>query len=242
VILSSGAWTNKYENTFQVSDMMVLSGEYQESDEQEREAVFHQITGKEQLPLFSGNLEVEDGRITSSVTLIHARSFTEDVRVYRNNELYTGNVYVNNGLVNDELGTLRFQGRSLIHSAPLTTEAFTSSFLGNFGRYVVSIGILLFAFSTAISWSYYGDRAVTFLFGSKYVLYYHVIYVIGFFIASFTDTTIIWTFSGITIALMTIPNLVGILLLHREMKDTVTEYWAEFDEEHPGLRMKKNRN
>jgi alanine or glycine:cation symporter, AGCS family len=236
VILSSGAWTHKYENTFQVSDMVVLSGDFQESVEQEREAVFHHITNKRQLPLFSGDLQLEEGRITSPVTLIHARSFTEDVRVYRNNDLYTGNIQVNNGQINNELGAYRFEGRSLIHSAPLTTEAFTSSFLGDFGRYIVSIGILLFAFSTAISWSYYGDRAVTFLFGSKYVLYYHVIYVIGFFVASFTDTTIIWTFSGIAIALMTIPNLVGILLLHREMKDTVKEYWSGFDEEHPGNR------
>jgi AGCS family alanine or glycine:cation symporter len=55
--------------------------------------------------------------------------------------------------------------------------------------------------------------------------------VIGFFVASFTDTTIIWTFSGITIALMTIPNLFGILLLHKEMKDTVKQYWIDFRKE-----------
>ncbi|MBR9999357.1 MAG: sodium:alanine symporter family protein [Cyclobacteriaceae bacterium] len=242
VILSSGAWSQKYQNTFQVSDMMVFDKEYQESDEQDKNAVFLHITNKRPLPLFSGNLEVKNGRINSPVTLVHARSFTEDVRVYQNNGRYTGTVRVNNGLINDELGSLRFEGKSLIHSAPLTTEAFTSSFLGNYGRYIVSIGILLFAFSTAISWSYYGDRAVTFLFGSKYVLSYHVIYVIGFFIASFTDTTIVWTFSGIAIALMTIPNLVGILLLHREMKDTVEKYWTGFVEEHPGTRTDKHGN
>jgi AGCS family alanine or glycine:cation symporter len=92
---------------------------------------------------------------------------------------------------------------------------------------------LLFAFSTAIYWSYYGDRAITYLFGAKGVPYYHIVYVIAFFLASFTDTTIIWTLSGITIALMTIPNLIGILLLHKDMKSTVKEYWIGFKKEYP---------
>ncbi len=240
VILSSEAWTKKYENTFQVADITVLENVYHESNEQEKKAVFLHISDKKPLPLFSGELAVDSGLIITPVTLIHARSFADDTRVYKNGEIYTGVIQVNNGMVNDELGSINFKGRSLLHSAPLTTEAFTSSFLGSYGRYVVSIGILLFAFSTAISWSYYGDRAITFLFGSKYVIIYHIIYVIGFFIASFTDTTIIWTFSGIAIAIMTIPNLLGILLLHREMKDTVDEYWKGFDEEHPDLKIKKH--
>jgi AGCS family alanine or glycine:cation symporter len=53
--------------------------------------------------------------------------------------------------------------------------------------------------------------------------------VLGFFAAALIDTTIIWTFSGIAIALMTIPNIIGILLLHREMKATVADYWATMD-------------
>jgi AGCS family alanine or glycine:cation symporter len=125
------------------------------------------------------------------------------------------------------------EGKSLIHSAPLTAVAFTKSWFGNFGQYIVSIGLLLFAFSTAISWSYYGDRAVTYLWGSKYVIWYHFVYVIGFFVASFVDTTIIWTLSGITIALMTIPNLFGLLFLHKEMKNDVKLFWKEYKERFP---------
>jgi AGCS family alanine or glycine:cation symporter len=88
--------------------------------------------------------------------------------------------------------------------------------------------LLLFAFSTAISWSYYGDRSVTFLWGSKYVIYYRIVYVLGFFVAAIVDTTIIWTFSGIAIALMTLPNLIGILLLRKDMKETLADYWKRF--------------
>jgi alanine or glycine:cation symporter, AGCS family len=123
-----------------------------------------------------------------------------------------------------------------MHSAPLTTIAFTRSWFGEYGKYIVSIGLLLFAFSTAISWSYYGGRAVTYLFGLKGVIYYRIIYVIGFFLASFTDTTVIWTLSGITIALMTIPNLLGILSLHKEMKTELKLFWQEYSQHFPGKK------
>jgi len=231
VILSSGAWTQKYDNQFQVSDLQVMAAKYDEDTKTDKEKMFKHIAGQEPLDLFTGELEVVDGQIKNDVTIIHARSFAENIKVMTGNDLFNGEIEVTNGNIDDQLGTITLEGVSLIHSAPLTTEAFANSFLGTYGRYIVSIGILLFAFSTAISWSYYGDRAVTFLFGSKYVIYYHIVYVIGFFVASFTDTTIIWTFSGITIALMTIPNLFGILLLHREMKDTVKKYWQDFNEE-----------
>ena len=58
-------------------------------------------------------------------------------------------------------------------------------------------------------------------------------YVVGFFIASFVDTTIIWTLSGITIALMTIPNLFGILILHKEVKTEVKDFWVEYKRRFP---------
>ena len=157
----------------------------------------------------------------------------EDVVVLKNGKNLTGEIPVQNGRITNTENLL-FKGKSLIHSAALTTEAFTESWFGDYGRYIVSIGILLFAFSTAISWSYYGGRATIFLFGVKGDIYFRIVYVIGFFLASFTDTTIIWTFSGITIALMTLPNLFGILMLHKEMKSEVGLFWKEWSDRFPG--------
>ena len=96
--------------------------------------------------------------------------------------------------------------------------------LGDWGKYIIPFSLLLFAFSTTIAWSYYGDRAVTYLWGTKFVRLFHVIYLIGFFLASFTDTTIVWTLSGITVAMMTLPNLIGVLLLHKEVKNSISAY------------------
>ena len=143
---------------------------------------------------------------------------------------YTGTIEVVDG---KPQGDQTYVGKSLVHSAPLTTIAFTKGFFGDFGKYIVVFGLLLFAFSTAISWSYYGDRAMTFIWGSKSVVYYRIVYVIAFFLAAFSDTTIIWTLSAITIAVMTLPNLVGIIALHKDMKSTVNDFWTGFKKEFP---------
>ena len=102
----------------------------------------------------------------------------------------------------------------MIHSVELTTVAFTRGYFGDFGKYIVSIGLMLFAFSTAVAWSYYGDRATTYLFGLKAVLPYRIAYVVGFFIAAIADTSLIWLLSAVTIGLMTLPNLFAMLMLH----------------------------
>jgi len=175
--------------------------------------------------------------LLNQLTIIHARSIAENIVFSKEGENYTGSLNVDEGKIQLGDTDVEISGNSLIHSAPLTAEAFKKSWLGDWGQYIVSIGLLLFAFSTAISWSYYGGRAMTFLFGSKSVIYYRILYVLGFFIASFTDTTIIWIFSGITIAFMTIPNLIGIFSLHREMKQTVKKYWKDFKNDHPDVNI-----
>lgn len=228
VVLSSGVWQEKIKNDFQDTDMIVLNGTFGTEElgkSARREISMDNIT----LPRYTGDLQVTNGEPDlTGLTFLHARSVAEDVKVFTDSTAYTGSLKFTNGKFARTDAHIRFQGNSLIHSAPLTTEAFKRSWLGDNGQFIVSIGLLLFAFSTAISWSYYGDRAMTYLFGAKSVIYYHVVYVVAFFFASFTDTTIIWTLSGITIALMTIPNLFGILWLHKEMKQTLADYWSDF--------------
>lgn len=238
-VLCSGVWTEKIDNKFQDSDLTVLAQAYNENDAADKNKLFLHISNQEALPVFTGSLEVNNGVITSNQTILHSRSVAEEVSVTLKGKPYTGTLRFNDGrLVRESNNDVVLTGKSLLHSAPLTTEAFKRGPLGDFGQYIVSIGLLLFAFSTAISWSYYGDRAMTFLFGARSVKYYHVVYVAAFFFASFTDTTIIWTLSGVTIALMTVPNLVGILLLRKDMKNTVKEYWDGFHREYPEEKVK----
>jgi AGCS family alanine or glycine:cation symporter len=226
-LLSSGVWHEKVDNTFQSADMLVLQGTLNQNSEADKQAVFAALSGQDDSRRFSGRLTIQNGVWPEGVTLIHARSFAENVKVTHRKQTYTGTLQVKGGAVALPVD-VQIEGKSLIHSAPLTTAAFNRGIFGNYGQYIVSIGLLLFAFSTAISWSYYGDRSVTYLWGSKYVKYYRIVYVAGFFLAAVVDTTIIWTFSGIAIALMALPNLFGILLLHKDVKQTIADYWKRF--------------
>lgn len=237
VLLSSGVWNEKYDNKFQNADLHILSKVYDENN-QSQKAELAKAVQTSNLPLYSGELRINNGKIDKALTIIHARSVAEDVRVYEvqddvdQDKLYNGILLIENGKLTDENASLYLQGKSLLHSSPLTTKAFTKSYFGSWGKYIVSIGLLLFAFSSAISWSYYGDRAITFLFGTKAVLPFRIVYVIVFFTGAFVDTTIVWTIAGISVAMMVLPNLVGILSLHKDMKNTVKGYWERFREEH----------
>ena len=239
VLLSSGVWNEKIDNKFQSADLYVLDGTYSETDHQDRMLLGRFFSNDTTVDLFTGTLIMEKGMpVTDGITLIHAESFAENVMVHAGDSLFSGEIPVVAGKVqfseiSSITGEVYMTGRSLLHSAALTTEAFKRSILGDWGQYIVSIGLLLFAFSTAISWSYYGDRAVTYLFGTRYVIIYRLIYVVGFFVASFTDTTIVWNLSYITIALMTIPNLIGLLILRREIRQTIAEYWIDFSSAWP---------
>ncbi|MEM7106796.1 MAG: sodium:alanine symporter family protein [Bacteroidota bacterium] len=234
VLLSSGVWNTKFDNQFQYSDLRVLAAGYDANEDKDINEVYEYLIGNENgIRLFDGEIVVKSGKIITDVSVIHARSFAEDVVIKNNDQLYDGTLKVTDGQIATEDQNVTFTGKSLVHSAPLTTEAFKMSFFGENGEYIVTIGLLLFAFSTAISWSYYGDRATTFLFGTKYIIFYRVLYVAGFFFASFADTTVIWTLANITIAIMTLPNLIGIVLLHKEMRSTVKNYWSDFKNEWP---------
>ncbi|MEO9943974.1 MULTISPECIES: amino acid carrier protein [Paraglaciecola] len=234
VILSSGVWKEKHMNTFDRSDMHILAGTYVESDAADKETLFAYINDLDGHGVtdYTGDIQVVNGKaVNAGFTIINARSFAENVTFSIGEPVdnYTGTLQVIDGnLVKD---SIIVTGESLIHSASLTALAFTKGFFGESGKYIVSIGLLLFAFSTAIAWSYYGDRAMTYLLGPRSVMPYRVVYVAGFVWAAVSDTTLVWTLSAVAIVVMTLPNLFGIFLLRKEMKDSVAEYWERFNKE-----------
>lgn len=226
VILASGAWTMKYQNTFQRSDMVYLSGQYSDTNPEDKSKLFdYLISGNSQgqVEEFSGQILVIAGQAEGSgFTLLHARSIAEQVTYTVDDQPYNGPLLISEGKISNE--EVQVSGKSLLHSAALTTKAFTYGVFGEFGKYIVTIALVLFAFSTAIAWSYYGDRAMIYLFGTRSVLPYRIVYCLGFFIASFLDTRLVWNLAAVTIVLMTIPNLIGIMLLRKEAKEELQKY------------------
>ena len=224
VILSSGVWREKFETDFQTFDTQFVAGIHTDTDPTHVAALFRHFNAADSpLAPAHGRFAIVDGRLTQAdVTVLHNRSVAEDVRFHVAGVPYTGTVTIENGVLADAVS---LRGKSLLHSVPLTAEAFKRSVLGEYGQYAVTVGLVLFAFSTALAWSYYGDRAVTYLFGTRVVTPYRVVYVLAFFLAAVMDTSLVWLVSAITLPLMALPNLLGCVLLRREMKATVREYW-----------------
>ena len=227
VILSSGVWKEKFENDFQRFDTEFIEGEYLETNPEHVTLLFRHLDlnppSDDPVRSLNATLSVSAGSIVSPPsTVLHNRSIALDVVIEEAGMPYTGVAQVIAGKLQ---GDFNVRGKSLLHSVPLTTEAFKRSFLGDYGQYIVSVGLVLFAFSTAIAWSYYGDRAMTYLFGAKSVTPYRVVYVGSFFIAAIVDTTLVWLISAVTLALMALPNLFGIVLLRKEMKSSIDDYW-----------------
>lgn len=227
VILASGVWHEKHENRFERADMRIISGIYNDQIDTDRDTLSRYLNNQaSEVEVFEGQITVLDGNPEpGNYTILNSRSVAENVRVLIGGDTnYSGTLNVENGRFTRD--NIQVFGDSLLHSAALTTVAFTRGYFGDFGQYIVSIGLLMFAFSTAIAWSYYGDRAMIYLAGPRAVMPYRVIYVAAFFIAAVADTTLIWKIAAVAIVLMTLPNLVGIMLMRREMKDTVNTYWT----------------
>ena len=233
VILSSGAWTQKYENTFERSSMAIFAGSYAESNSKDVEELGKYIldarnftSDTTNVENFTGSLDLIDGQMQKqNVTVFHNNSIAEDVVFYQGAEPVSGLLEISDGKIADS--SVRVEGKSLIHSAELTSKAFGSGVLGIYGEYIVAIGLLLFAFSTAIAWSYYGDRSTAYIFGEGAVPWYRMIYVVCFIAAAVVDTTVIWNIAYVVVALVTIPNLIALFVLRKEMKEQVDSYVME---------------
>ena len=230
VILSSGVWTQKFDNEFELSALEVVQGTYEDGNQEHAQSLLKHFSAPEAgwVDRFDGTLNVIDGDIQESdITVVHNRSIAEAIQVYKHNmdsgpTLHTGSVEIVNGRLAPGYS---MRGKSLIHSVSLTAEAFRASVFGDFGPHIVSITLVFFAFTTAVAWSYYGDRAVVYLVGVNYLTAYRIAYTVMFFIGAILDTSLVWKISAVTLFLMALPNLFGITLLSKEMKSTTQEFF-----------------
>lgn len=116
----------------------------------------------------------------------------------------------------------------LLNSSLLTSFAFKEglSWIFSYGDKIVTLSVLLFAVSTAISWSYYGERAANYLFGKKATLPYKWIYILFVFIGAIAELEAVWAFGDAALGFMTFPNLLAIILLSGMLKKLTKEYFS----------------
>lgn len=110
-----------------------------------------------------------------------------------------------------------------IEGSEVTAWAFESVY-GGWGRAIVTLTITLFAFSTIISWSYYGEQGVTFIFGEKYIKAYRLVFIVFIFLGSIAQLSIVLNVSDAVYGLLAIPNLFCTYMLVKKAKIALNDY------------------
>ncbi len=112
-----------------------------------------------------------------------------------------------------------------LEGASMAVEAFNRGLPGNAGHYVVSLGLIFFAFSTLLSWAYYGEKCLEYLLGSQAIRFYRLLWILFIFIGAVSRLQVIWTIADILNGLMALPNLVGLLGLSGIIYKITKEYF-----------------
>lgn len=113
-----------------------------------------------------------------------------------------------------------------LNGAAITSEAFRQTLGDSWGIYMVNIGLLLFAFTTVIGWNYYAESSVVYLFGTRYIYVYRVIYILIVASAAFMTLEFVWILSDILNGLMAIPNLIALFVLRKDIVQETKFYLA----------------
>jgi AGCS family alanine or glycine:cation symporter len=216
---------------------------------------------------FNGEIEVIDGHIqkvvipdppvyprellhdtTFTVAFVRNHGFIDNPRIFSDGSPFRGILTItsagtdegNKIEITDGLkGGLTLEGEAYQNGSPLTAWGFKTglSFLGNWGNYIITLAVFLFALSTMISWSYYGDRSIQYLIGDKAITPYRYVFCVVLFIGAVSKLENIWGFGDVALGLMAIPNLIAILLLSGILRKLTKEY---FSKRHIPYKKRKN--
>jgi len=179
---------------------------------------------------FSGTVNVVGGKAQGLLFEVNHGLIDSPV-LLKDGEPYTGPLTIEGtsvkGRKKQSLG-LEIEGKMLLSSSALTAWAFQEGFkpIASRGNLIVTFAVFLFALSTIISWSYYGDRCVEYLFGVKYVMLYRVIYCCFTYIGAVTALETVWAYGDLALGLMSAPNLIAIILLSPVVARISKEYFS----------------
>jgi AGCS family alanine or glycine:cation symporter len=156
-------------------------------------------------------------------------------------EAALGSLYVDNGMTEPFSGAIdpgrgtavstagqtytALWGPAVESGAPLTMLGFQHGLPGTWGNLVVLISVILFAVSTAISWSYYGDRCAFYLMGKRAVIPYRMTYVVLHFVGAVLPLASIWALGDVFLGIVILPNLLALILLSPEVKEMTRSYF-----------------
>jgi AGCS family alanine or glycine:cation symporter len=188
-------------------------------------------------------IEIESGVQATDVGF--ARLAWHQVSVdtlYTNAELtetFTGVIYPGESRAVTDQGIEQSSlfGNAVQNGAPLTMLAFQRGLPGEWGQYIVLLAVLLFAISTAIAWSYYGDRCAVYLFGDRALLPYKFVFIVMHFLGAVAPLAVAWDLADVVLFVAAAPNLIALLILTPKVKALTDSYftrkpWIENAEVH----------
>ncbi|MDP7239089.1 MAG: sodium:alanine symporter family protein [Candidatus Latescibacteria bacterium] len=111
--------------------------------------------------------------------------------------------------------------------AALTASAFSKGLSGEFGAYIVAFGLVLFAYSTVLGWSYYGEKSIVYLFGDKAAMPYRVVFCLFVGIGAVAQLDLVWAISDVMNGLMAVPNLIGLIFLSGVVAAETRRYFSK---------------
>lgn len=120
------------------------------------------------------------------------------------------------------LGLIDPSTEQMLNGAPMAMKAFDSQIQG--GGYVVSFGLIFFAYSTILGWAYYGEKCIEYIGGTKLIGPYRIVYILCMIPAATFDLKFVWTIADITNGLMMIPNLLGLIALRKVIIAETTQF------------------
>ncbi len=229
VILATGVWHDKMPDEIPVNAQSSITVTVDGS------AVMTDGVVRD-VDLYSGEVKCHGG-VPMGVLMVRNHATVDEAKLLTADDApYDGLLTVSKGrIATDNLPDLKLAGLMAQNGSPLTAWAFQKglSRFGNWGHFIITLGVVLFGISTAISWSYYGDRAVVYLFGPRYVFFYKIVFVIMNFLGAIFSLEVVWNLGDSALGLMALPNLVALIFLSGKVKKMTGAYFAE---DHQPLR------
>jgi len=224
VIVMTGVYKDKVDQTLNLSAVEIVMSEA--AQDSQLVALRESRSG--------GTIEVIDGR-ASGASIVYLNAMIEGATLNSpDGAPWSGRLTVDAaGAATVDGEAPSVAGNALKNGVELTSLGFTRGLPGNSGGLLVTIAVILFAVSTGISWSYYGDRSVEYLFGGRAIPIYRWAFIVFFFMGGILPLQAVWTFGDVALGLMTIPNLIALLFLTGFVVKLTKEYFAR---EHKPLR------
>ena len=178
---------------------------------------------------YDGLLRVEQGEPVDAV-FVYNHSTVDLPILLEGDRPWRGEMPITGGVIDfDALPAMNLVGDMALNGSPLTAWAFQrglAPIAGQWGYLIVTIGVVLFGISTAIAWSYYGDRSVVYLLGPRWILPYKILFCVMNFLGAIFSLEIVWNFGDAALAIMSLPNLIALVLLNRKVRRMTSEYFA----------------